>query len=906
MSTPGRHARVAGPGGPPRSTEHARLAESPSAGGQWRLWGPYLSGRQWGTVREDYSADGDAWSYLPFEQAGARAYRWGEDGLGGICDRFGFLNVAPALWNGRDRILKERLFGLTNAEGNHGEDVKEYWWALDGTPTHSLMSWLYRYPQEAYPYDQLRSENAARGRDDREYELADTGILADNRFFDVQIDYAKAGPDDVCVVITATNHGPEAAPLDLLPQVWFRNTWAWGTDDRLPTINALDPATMGGNMRAVECIHGFLGRYVLAAEGMPQVLFCQNETNAIALFGAEQNRTPFTKDGINNRVVHGDLSAVDAGGSGTKAAFWYHFDAIAPGTSVEIRLRLSTAEPDVDTFGNGFQAVLADRRLEADEFYDSVLPPELTAEDAAIARRAFAGLLWGKQLYRYDVHRWLLGDPGEPTPPPQRQSEGSRNVAWQHLSYADVVSMPDEWEYPWFASWDLAFQCVALAHVDPAFAKDQLVLLCREWSMHPNGQLPAYEWSFSDVNPPIQAWAAWQVFLVDGAGDSDFLIRICTKLLLNFAWWVNTKDVDGSNLFEGGFLGMDNIGLFDRSKDVPPGYRLEQSDATSWMAVFCLNMLQISLELAMTEPAWDDVATKFLEHFLGIAKATRQFGSQNISIWDPEDGFYYDVLVHPDGSHERIRVRCMVGLLPVLAVATVSPQVWSRLPDFTSRLAWLRRRRPDLASGVMTDGASGEPMMLSLVDQDALERISSRMFDESEFLSPYGIRALSAVYRTPFTTSIQGRQMSIDYEPGESRSGLFGGNSNWRGPVWFPVNVLLADALRSYAGFFADARTTAVPAPNGPQLPFDKAADLIDDRLTNLFRRGPDGRRPSDGNRIEASADPLWSAHITFSEYFDGDTGEGLGASHQTGWTALIAHVLCRRTSSQGASTVHR
>lgn len=905
VTTPGRSASAQQPS-EHRTAEHARLAESPSAGGPWRLWGPYLSARQWGTVREDYSADGDAWAYLPFEQARSRAYRWGEDGLGGICDRFGFLNLGVALWNGKDPILKERLFGLTNAEGNHGEDAKEYWWALDGTPTHSFMSWLYRYPQAEFPYQRLREENKARGRDDREFELGDTGVLAENRFFDVRIDYAKASSDDICAVITVTNNGPDPAPLDVLPQVWFRNTWAWGTDDRVPNITLMDPALIGGRARAVECVHGYLGRYIVVAQGTPQVLFCRNETNAVELFGASENTAAHTKDGIDRRVVGGDLNAVDPSGRGTKAAFWYHFDAIAPGQSVTIKLRMSQAEPDSDCFDSGFDAVMADRRKEADQFYRSVLPADLSAEDANIARRAFAGLLWSKQLYRYDVRRWLAGDPGLPVPPAVRAQPQGRNVTWEHLSLADVMSMPDEWEYPWFASWDLAFHCVAMAHVDPAFAKDQLLLLCREWAMHPNGQLPAYEWSFSDVNPPVHAWAAWQVYLVDGGTDQDFLIRICTKLLLNFAWWVNNKDADGSNLFEGGFLGMDNIGLFDRSAKLAAGYRLEESDATSWMAVFCLNMLQISLELAMTVPAWDDIATKFLEHFLAIAKATRQFGSQNLSLWDEEDGFFYDVLLRPDGSYQRLRVRSMVGLLPMLAVATVAPQVWDSLPDFSARLAWLRRRRPDLAAGLLTPTASGEAMMLSLVDQAALGRLTARMFDETEFLSPYGIRALSAAYRTPYSADVDGQNLTIDYEPGESRSALFGGNSNWRGPVWFPVNVLLADALRRYAGYFGDSVTIEVPTGSGSRLSFDRAADLIDDRLTDLFRRGPDGHRPSDGARIEAGADRLWSEHITFSEYFNGDTGEGLGASHQTGWTALIAHLLCRRQVGQGASTANR
>ena len=905
VTTPGRSAR-SDSASPHRTAEHSRLAESPSADGAWRLWGPYLSGRQWGTVREDYSADGDAWSYLPFEQARARAYRWGEDGLGGICDRFGFLNLGVALWNGQDPFLKERLFGLTNGEGNHGEDAKEYWWALDGTPTHSYLTWLYRYPQAEFPYRRLREESAARTRDNREFELSDTGVLTENRFFDIRIEYAKAAPDDICAVITATNNGPEPAPLDLLPQLWFRNTWQWGTDDRRPGMRALDPALAGSRLRAVECVHGYLGRYVVTAQGNPTVLFCENETNAVELFGAPENRTAFTKDGIDRRVVLGDRNAVNQAGTGTKAAFWYHFDAVAPGGSVTVRLRLSPDEPDTDPFDAGFDAVIADRRSEADEFYESVLPPNLPAEDALIARRAFAGLLWNKQLYRYDVRRWEAGDPSEPVPPPERTEPLGRNVGWEHLSLADVMSMPDEWEYPWFASWDLAFHCVALAHVDPAFAKGQLLLLCREWAMHPNGQLPAYEWAFSDVNPPVHAWAAWQVYLVDGGKDQDFLVRICTKLLLNFAWWVNNKDADGSNLFEGGFLGMDNIGFFDRSAKMAPGHRLEESDATSWMAVFCLNMLQICLELAITVPAWDDMATKFLEHFLAIAKATREFGSHEISLWDEQDGFFYDVLVRPDGSYQRLKVRSMVGLLPVLAVATVAPQVWDALPDFSARLAWLRRRRPDLAAGLLTPSASGEAMMLSLVDSDALGRVLSRMFDETEFLSDFGIRSLSASYRTPYTAEIDGRNLTIDYEPGESRSPLFGGNSNWRGPVWFPVNVLLADALRRYAGYFGDSLRISVPAAGGAQMTLDRAADLIDERLVDLFRRGLDGRRPSDGQRIEASADPLWSEHITFSEYFDGDTGEGLGASHQTGWTALVAHLLCRPAMSAGASTVNQ
>jgi hypothetical protein len=887
--------RHASPQTGPPTAEHARLAESPEPNSPWRRWGPYLSGRQWGTVREDYSAGGDAWDYFPFEQAHRRAYRWGEDGLCGICDRYGFLNLSIALWNGKDPLLKERLFGLTNGEGNHGEDVKEYWWATDGTPTHSWMSVLYRYPQAEYPYARLRAENAARGRDHREYELADTGILDGDRFFDLSVCYAKAAPDDVAVVITATNHGPDPAPLHLLPQLWFRNTWAWGRDDRKPDLRRVDQRTLPGDLCAVQAQHAFLGRYVLTAQGTPELLFCDNETNAVALFGAAANPSPFPKDGINQRVVGGDTAAVNPAETGTKVAFWYRWDSVAPGETVTVRLRLSTAEPDEGTFGAGFAAVCADRAREADEFYANVIPAERSTEDTEIARRAFAGLLWGKQLYRYNVEDWLDGDPGQPVPPPER--EKGRNSSWRHFSIADVVCMPDEWEYPWFAAWDLAFHCIAMAHVDPDAAKNQLLLMCREWSMHPDGQLPAYEWAFGDVNPPVHAWAAWHVYLVDGRKDVDFLIRIFTKLLLNVGWWVNRKDADGSNLFEGGFLGMDNIGLFDRSAPLPPGYRLEESDATSWMAFFFLNMLKIAVELAREVPAWDETATKFLEHFLAIARAMGQFGSTGVQIWDDEDGFCYDVLVHPDGTAQRLPVRSMVGLLPILAVAHAPAWTAIELPDFTARLHWITQRRPDLLTGLLQrTGPHGEPadQLLSLLDPPRLQRVLARMFDTDEFLSDFGIRSLSAAYRTPYSTTVDGQQFSIDYEPGESRTGLFGGNSNWRGPIWMPVNVLLADALRTYQACLNDV-SVEVPRGSGNPMSLSAAANEIERRLVDLFRRGADGRRPSDGARIEASDNPLWRAHPTFSEYFDGDTGEGLGATHQTGWTALVAHLICRR-----------
>jgi hypothetical protein len=883
--SPGRHAAESLPRRSTLSAEHARLAESPGASDPWRLWGPYLAGRQWGTVREDYSADGDAWGYLPFDQSHARAYRWGEDGLGGICDRYGFLNFSVALWNGQDDRLKERLFGLTNPEGNHGEDAKEFWWAVDATPTHSYAEWLYRYPQAAYPYQQLRDENARRGRDEPEYELSDTGVLAQDRFFDVTVSHAKASPDDLCIRIRVTNQGPDAAPLDVLPQLWFRNTWAWGRDDRRPSLRRLDPPELEeGDLRAVQAEHAYLGRYLLAADGTPEVLVCDNETNAVELFGSAGNPTPFPKNGINRLVVQGKTDAVNPDGTGTKAAFWYHFNSIPAGDSVTVQLRLRADELTDRPFGSAFDAVFADRAAEATEFYRETLPAETSDEDAHIARRAFAGLLWGKQLYRYSVAEWIDGDPAQPPAPPARAERDARNGHWRHLALADVISMPDEWEYPWFASWDLAFHCVTLAHIDPAFAKDQLVLLCREWSMHPNGQLPAYEWSFGDVNPPVHAWAAWQVYCIDGKADREFLVRVFTKLLLNFSWWVNRKDADGSNLFEGGFLGMDNIGLFDRSAPLPDGYRLEQSDATSWMAFYCLTMLRVAIELARHDPAWDDVATKFLEHFLAIARALTEFGSHNVTLWDEQDGFFYDVLVEPDGEYQQLPVRSVVGLLPMLAVALAPDWVAAELPDFTARVRWLQKRRPELLESlVATHGPSGTHLTLALVDRPRFVRLLSRLRDEQEFLSPHGIRSLSAAYREPFTTNVAGQPMTIRYDPAESDSGLFGGNSNWRGPLWFPVNVLLADAIRTYG------RGAGAELPDS----LTAMADDLDDRMVALFRPDATGHRPSQPRDFGTGA--LWTEHVTFSEYFDGDTGVGLGASHQTGWTALVAHLICRR-----------
>ena len=892
---------------PAPSVEHARLAESPDNSDPWRLWGPYVAGRQWGTVREDYSADGDAWAFFPFDQAHRRAYRWGEDGIAGLCDRYGFLNLAVAMWNGQDDRLKERLFGLTNPEGNHGEDAKEYWWHLDATPTHSFAQYLYRYPQQAFPYDELVTQNAERTRDQGEFELSDTGILADDRFFDVVVTHAKAAPTDIVMTVTATNHGPDPAPLHLVPQVWFRNTWAWGRDDRVPTLTLLHrPEVDEQTHVSVVADHATLGRYLLSADGvqgadgstqLPELLLCDNDSDSESLWGVP-NRSAHPKDAVDRAVVRGDRSALATGGTGTKAAFHYRWDAVAPGESVTVRLRLA-AGPLVDRPFATADAVVADRHADANAFYDVVIPAGVPDEDRLTARRAFAGLLWTRQLYRYDVEEWLEGDPSSPPPPQERLAPepDGRNTSWRNVALADVISMPDEWEYPWFATWDLAFHAVALSHVDPAFAKSQLLLLCREWAQHPNGQLPAYEWAFSDVNPPVHAWAAWQVYLRDGAWDTDFLIRILTKLLLNVSWWVNRKDSEGSDLFEGGFLGMDNIGVFDRSKSVPKGWRLEQSDATAWIAFQCLQMMRIAQELGRHNHAFDDLATTFLERFLGIVRAMRSFGSQGVSLWDDEDGFFYDVLVGPHGETETMRVRSLVGLLPLLAVANCPPWVREELTDFDESLRWLERHRPDeVASLTTSHPADGDALTFAVVDPTRMTRLLDRLLDEAEFLSPHGIRSLSAAHRDGLTIDVAGMSMSMRYTPGESDTGLFGGNSNWRGPVWFPLNALLINALHTYAAGSAAGVTVEFPTGSGERLGLHDVAQRLEDRLVGLFRPGPDGRRPGDPRDLLPG--PLWTGNPTFAEYFHGDTGVGLGATHQTGWTALVAHLICTPQSA--------
>ena len=872
--------------------ERLRLADAPDPGAPWRQWGPYLSARQWGTVREDYSPDGDAWAYFPFDHARSRAYRWGEDGLAGISDRWQHLNLALALWNGRDPILKERLFGLTNGEGNHGEDVKEHWWSLDATPTSSYLRMLYRYPQAAFPYDLLRSENARRGRDEPEYELADTGVLDGNRFFDVEVTYAKATPEDICMVVQVTNRGPDRSELHVLPTLWFRNTWAWGRDDRRPLLRVADGPRA---LSVVHATHLTLGDYWLAADGAPPVLVTDNETNAPLLFGSP-GASAYAKDGIGDHVVHGAAS-VNPDGEGTKAAAWYRLD-LAGGEATTLRLRLMRRHPRSGDLGE-VDEVVARRRREYEDWVDSLCPPDTPAPARQVQRRAVAGLLWARKTYRYEVREWLEGDPHQPPPPGERLT--GRNSAWRHLYNADVISMPDEWEYPWYAAWDLAFHTVPLAFIDPDFAKQQLVLLCREWYMHPSGQLPAYEWELGDVNPPVHAWAAWRVYKIDaratGRPDREFLARVFQKLLLNFSWWVNRKDADGSNVFEGGFLGLDNIGLFDRSAPLPSGERLDQSDATSWMAMFSLNMLAIALELARGDRAYEDVATKFFEHFLAIGHATTAEGSKTDGLWDEDDGFFYDVLVQTrEGSAtaERLRVRSLVGLLPLLAVETLDPEVFDELPDFAARVAWYVKNRPDQCRSFFTAGLPGRQQrrMLSLVSSEQLQRVLTRMLDPAEFLSPYGIRSLSAAHRDPVRLVLDGVEHTVDYQPAESTTPMFGGNSNWRGPVWMPVNFLLVEALQKYHHYYGDALTVELPTGSGSRRDLADVADDLSRRLIGLFLPGGDGWRPSDGADLRRGSSADWSAEPTFYEYFHGDSGSGLGASHQTGWTALVAKLI--------------
>ncbi len=877
-------------------SEAARLAEADAGVEPWRDWGPYLSERAWGTVREDYSADGNAWDFFPHDHARSRVYRWNEDGMAGFCDENQNWCLALALWNGVDPILKERMFGLTGPQGNHGEDVKEYWWYLDGTPTHSWNTWRYHYPQREFPYEELIAENARRGKLDPEYELLDTGVFDDDRYWVVTVDYAKAAPRDLLMNISVTNAGPETATLHVLPTLWFRNTWSWEYADHPEPSMRLTAGRIVAD-------HSRSGPLVLVGDGSPEPLFCENENNAERLFGVP-NSTPYPKDGINDHVVSG-AATVDPEHHGTKAALHYPV-TVAPGETTRIRVRLvGVPHPALDAdpgavsaapidLAEGFDSVLAARRAEADAFFAAVIPRDPAGEEYRVARQAFAGLLWGKQFYHYDVSRWLSGDPGQPPPPPGRGE--IRNGHWRHLDNHDVILMPDPWEYPWFAAWDLAFHCVTLAHIDPHFAKDQLILLLREWYLHPDGQLPAYEWNFSDVNPPVHAWAAIRVFEIDGRTDFEFLARVFHKLLINFTWWVNSKDRGGQNLFDGGFLGLDNIAPLDRSTlPASVGY-LEQADATAWMAMYALDLLDMALRLARHNRAYEDVATKFLEHFLAIA------GAANAGImWDDDDAYYYDVLHRADGVDEPIRVKSLVGLIPLRAALTYDVAVdASALPDFAARASWFLANHPEYLRLFHRLDISGvRHRLLALIPPDRLARLLGNVFDESGLLSPYGIRSVSAWHREhPFSVRVGDAVATVDYEPAESTSGMFGGNSNWRGPIWLPLNVLLVEALRDYDRFDPGELMVEYPTGSGRSLSLSATADDLARRLVSIFLPRPDGRRPVDGWYDRPSTDPRWRDHITFYEYFHGDTGMGLGASHQTGWTALVAHLILTTPSA--------
>ena len=872
--------------------EEQRLEESRERKFHWKRWGPYLSERQWGTVREDYSKYGTAWDYFPHDHARSRAYRWGEDGIAGICDRHQFICFSLALWNGRDPILKERLFGLTGQEGNHGEDVKEYYAYLDSTPTHSYMKYLYRYPQAEFPYAWLVDENRRRGRKDFEFELVDTGIFSGNRYFDLFVEYAKNTPDDILIRITAHNRGPETATLQLLPTLWFRNTWSWGRDDWRPNLAKV--ADLSG-ATVIKAEHRYYGPRWLACQEHPELLFTENETNFERLFGVG-NRTPHVKDGINDYIVHGMRNAINPVPEGTKVAASYRAE-IPPGQSAVFRLRLTNEQPSEDVLSSGFDTVFEERIAEAHEFYSKVMPPALSADAQNVFRQAMGGLFWSKQFYHYDVRNWLEGDPAGPPPPAERMME--RNHSWVHLYNADVISMPDKWEYPWFAAWDTAFHCVATALVDPDFAKEQLILLLREWYQHPNGQLPAYEWAFSDVNPPVHAWAAWRVYKIEkrrrGSADREFLEKVFHKLLLNFTWWVNRKDPDGRNVFEGGFLGLDNIGVFDRSRPLPTGGHIEQSDGTSWMGMYCLDMLAIAMELAQEDLAYEDVASKFFEHFVYITQAMNNRGGHGISLWDEKDGFYYDVLHLPNDQHDFMKVRSVVGLIPLYAVEVLEPEEVDALPGFKRRMQWFLDNVPNVPHHIeMTQtSAQGIRRQLSIVSRRKLISILRYMLDEQEFLAPHGIRSISKFHaRNPYVLTINNQEYRVGYDPAESTSGLFGGNSNWRGPIWFPLNFLLIESLQRFHYYYGDCLKVECPTGSGNMMTLWEVAEFLSRRLTSIFLRDGNGRRPVFGGNELFQTDPNWRDLIPFYEYFHGDNGAGLGASHQTGWTALVAKLL--------------
>jgi hypothetical protein len=873
------------------TVEHRRLEEDASRTKNWKRWGPYLAERQWGTVREDYSADGDAWKYFTFEQSHSRAYRWGEDGLLGITDRECRLCLALALWNGRDPILKERLFGLTGPEGNHGEDVKEAYFYTASTPTHSHMRAVYHYPQAAFPYERLRAENGRRSRHEPEFELNDTGVFAEGRYFELAVEYAKAGPNDILVEITATNCGPERATLHLLPTLWFRNTWSWGCKHEGCEVK---PRLLQVQPGQVQVDHASLGRFFWdieePADGATSLLFTDNETNVQRLFKAG-NPSPNVKDAFHDYVVHGQVAAINAKQRGTKVAAHRVLD-LAPGETAVMRARLYAGDvAPTRVFGSGFDQVLAARRREAEEFYAVVLPEGVSDEERNVARQAFAGLLWSKQFYHFIVEDWLEGDPEQPPPPAARRT--GRDSDWPHLFNRDIISMPDKWEYPWFAAWDLAFHMIPFARIDPHFAKEQLNLFLREWYMHPSGQIPAYEWNFSDVNPPVHAWACWRVYKMTGPrGERDrlFLARVFQKLVVNFTWWVNPS---GRHLFSGGFLGLDNIGVFDRSKPLPTGGQLEQADGTAWMAFYCSTMLAIALELAEEDPAYEDIASKFFEHFVAITDAMNHLGGTG--LWHEEDGFYYDQLLI-DGKAFPLRLRSLVGIIPLFAVEFIEEARLDRLPGFAKRTRWFLENRKDLASQIsyMAEGKSAVGRrLLAIPSRERLERVLRYVFDEREFLSPYGVRSLSRIYQgQPFVLQAGGQEYRVDYVPGESDSGLFGGNSNWRGPVWFPTNFLLIEALERYHHFYGDNFTVEFPTGSGRRVNLQVAARELAKRLVRIFLPEAGGQRACHGKQPGVTQDRQGKDMVLFHEYFHGETGQGLGASHQTGWTALVARLI--------------
>jgi hypothetical protein len=891
---------IARPSRPPASqrpvTAEQRRLDDARGNTKWRRWGTYLSERQWGTVREDYSSNGDAWNHFPHDHARFRAYRWGEDGLLGYCDNRGIFNFAVALWNGADPYLKERLFGLSGPEGNHGETIGELYWYLDATPTCSYARALYKYPQRSFPYEDLRRIARERGKSQPSPRILDTGIFDEDRYFDVEIEYAKATPQDILVLVRVTNRGPETATCDVLPTFWFRNTWSWASGAKKPELRAVYSDADDGHPH-IEGSEAFHGKIRIWVDGAKELLFTDNETNTQALYNVP-NKTSYVKDAFHSYVVDGKRAAVSPARAGTKAAARFSL-TLAPGESRVVRARFAIGDeaPTGKTAFVDFDDVFAQRKRECDEMYGAITPEGLDDEAKAIFRQSIAGLLWTKQYYAFDLERWLAGDPAMPAPPPERRK--GRNREWRHLFNSEVLSMPDKWEYPWYAAWDLAFHCVPLALVDPDFAKQQLVLLTREWYMHPNGQLPAYEWAFGDVNPPVHAWAALRVYQIDrrltGKADREFLEGIFHKLILNFTWWVNRKDAAGNNVFEGGFLGLDNIGVFDRSNaKLPDGGSLEQADATSWMGMYCLNLLAIALELAAYSPSYQDVANKFFEHFLLISKAMTEGADDGACLWNEEDGFFYDVVSIPGRGASAMRVRSMVGLIPIFAVETIEEAALERFPAFVKRAKWFMSNRPEFAGRMGTvEQGTGERRLLSILDRDRLARVLARVLDETEFLSPYGVRALSRVHKDhPYEIELDGQKHRVDYEPGESATGMFGGNSNWRGPVWFPVNYLMIEALQKYHHYYGDSFRIECPTGSGNYMNLWEVSSELSRRLVALFTRDANGRRAADIPYEKLQTDPHFKDYLTFYEFFHGDDGSGLGATHQTGWTALVAKLI--------------